>query len=324
MRQSQYRRDCSLALPMTEEIFGEFIELNRKRKSENRVEKIKKRVAEMVKERPSHKEALEFFGDVVIEQCTMGSRVETAPLEIDEADFKLRIIGGFPLVEKRALTLDIPLATRLFRRLCKMMSQNKKASQDAERILVGLQNKEVDILELLKQADSGNGEFITALSKKLGIKKDVLVFLAKNSIKPIFEGYAKELGNYVDQERWWKGYCPICGSEPFMAELKEEGARYLVCSSCSFEWRFNRLKCPFCENDNHEKLRYFYAEQEGRTYRIDVCDVCKRYIKTIDTAQMGVEVIPILEDAGTLFLDVLARNEGFTKEGISLKSPVNA
>ena len=35
--------------------------LNRKWKSENRVEKIRKRVAEMVKERPSHKEALEFM-----------------------------------------------------------------------------------------------------------------------------------------------------------------------------------------------------------------------------------------------------------------------
>ena len=299
--------------------------LNRKWKSENRVEKIRKRVAEMVKERPSHKEALEFFGGIVMEQCAMGSKVNTAPLEIDEEDFKLRTIGGFPLVEKRALTLDIPLATKLFRRLCKMMSQNKKASShDAERIIVALQNKEIDILELLKQVDYHNDEFITALSKKLGIKKDVLVFLAENSIKPIFEGYAKALGNYVDQERWRKGYCPICGSEPFMAELKEEGARYLVCSSCSFEWRFSRLKCPFCENASHEKLRYFYADKESSAYRIDVCDVCKRYIKTIDTEQMGEEVIPIIEDAGTLFLDVLARNEGFTKEGISSTSPVNA
>jgi len=39
---------------------------------------------------------------------------------------------------------------------------------------------------------------------------------------------------------------------------------------------------------------------------------------------MGEEVIPIIEDAATLFLDVLAQNEGFTKEGISSTSPVNA
>jgi hypothetical protein len=30
---------------------------------------------------------------------------------------------------------------------------------------------------------------------------------------------------------------------------------------------------------------------------------------------LGEEVIPLLEDAGTLFLDVLAGNEGYRKEG---------
>jgi FdhE protein len=298
--------------------------LGRKKKSETSVEKINKRVDAMLKERPSHKELIEFFRDVAVEQFAMVPKVKTAHLEIDEEDCKLRMTEGFPLVEKRALTLDIPLATRLFRRLCKIMSHNKKASQDAERISLALQNQEIDILELLKQADSSNGEFITGLSEKLGVKKDVLIFLARNSVRPIFEAYAKELANHADQDKWWKGYCPICGSEPFMAELKKEGARFLLCSCCGFEWRFNRLKCPFCENDNHEKLRYFYTDQEASAYRIDVCDGCKRYIKTIDTEQLGEEVIPIIEDAGTLFLDVIAQNAGFKKEGISSKSPVNA
>jgi FdhE protein len=298
--------------------------LAKKKISDNGVEKIKKRVASMVKERPSHKEVLEFFRDVVTEQYTIGSKVKTAPLEINEEDLKAKVIEGFPLVEKKALTLDVPSATRLFKRLCKILNRNKKASHDTEQITRALRNKEIDLLELFEQTDSDNGKYIATLSKKLGVKEDVLAFLARNSIKPIFEAYAKELGNYVDQERWWKGYCPICGSEPFMAELKEEGARFLVCSSCSFEWRFNRLKCPFCENDNHEKLRYFYAEKEGKAYRIDVCEKCKRYIKTIDTNELGEGVIPVIEDAGTLFLDVLARNEGFTKEGKTSGLATNA
>jgi FdhE protein len=298
--------------------------LPRKKKSDNEVEKIKKRAAVLVKERPSHKEVLEFFKDIVAEQYTMSSKVKTAPIEVDEEDFKTKIVEGFPLIEKRALTLDLPSAARLFKRLCKIMSRNKKSSQDIERITQAFKQKEIDLMELFKHTVSENDNYITVLSEKLGVKEDVLSFLAKNSIKPIFEAYAKELKNYVDQERWWKGYCPICGSEPFMAELKEDGARFLICSSCSFEWRFNRLKCPFCENENHEKLRYFHTEKEGKAYRVDVCEKCKRYIKTIDTNELGEEVIPIIEDAGTLFLDVLARNEGFTKEGITSKSPINA
>ena len=296
----------------------------RKKKSDTEVEKIKKRTAAMVKERPSHKEVLEFFKDVVTDQYSTKSKVKTATFDINEQDFKTKIIEGFPLIEKRALTLDLPSATRLFKRLCKIMGRNKKASQDIERITQAYKTKEIDLKELFKQTDSENDDYITALSKKLGVKEDVLLFLARNSIKPIFEAYAKELKKHVDQERWWKGYCPICGSEPFIAELKEDGARFLVCSSCNYEWRFNRLKCPFCENEDHEKLRYFHTEKEGKVYRVDVCEKCKRYIKTIDTNELGEDIIPLLEDAGTLHLDILAQKEGYTKEGKTSGLTTNA
>ena len=298
--------------------------MGRKKKSDTEVEKIKRRVEAMVKERPSHKEALEFFREVMTEQYSIKSKVKTAPVEINEEDSKARLREGFPLIEKRALTLDVPSATRLFKRLCKTLNRNKKASKDTEKINQALKNKDIDLLELFKQADYGNGNYIAALSKKLGVKEDVLLFLTKNSLKPIFEVYADKLKSYVDDEIWWRGYCPICGSEPFMAEFKGEGARFLVCSSCNFEWRFNRLRCPFCENADHEKLRYFYTEKEGKAYRIDVCEKCKRYIKTIDTKELGEEVIPIIEDAGTLFLDVLAQKEGYKKEKVTSELATNA
>jgi FdhE protein len=204
------------------------------------------------------------------------------------------------------------------------MSHNNKASKDVERITQALKTKEIDLLELFKKIDSNGNEYVNNLSKKLNVKGDVLTFLVRNSTRPIFEAYANELKKHIDQERWWKGYCPVCGSEPFIAEMREEGARFLICSSCNFDWRFNRLKCPFCENEDHTKLRYFHTEKEGRACRIDVCDNCKRYIKTIDTNELGEEVIPIIEDAGTLYLDILAQKEGYTKEGTSSKLPVNA
>jgi FdhE protein len=302
--------------------------LGKKKKTDSEAEKIRKRVEIMVKERPSHKDVVEFFGDVVAEQHSIRSKVKTVPIQVDEEDFKEKMGQGFSLIEKRALTIDIPVATRLFKRLCKILSRNKKASTDAERITKALKNKKIDLLELLKQGDSNNTEYISALARNLGVKEDVLIFLVKNSMKPIFEAYAKELGTYVDQERWWKGYCPICGSEPCIAELKNvggvEGARFLVCSSCSFEWRYKRLQCPFCGHEAVKGAKYFHTEKEGKAYRIDVCEECRRYIKTIDTNELGEEVIPIIEDAGTLYLDILAEKEGYTKEGMSSKLPVNA
>jgi FdhE protein len=292
--------------------------LPRKKKSDTETEKIKNRVKEMVKQRPSHKEVLEFYRDVVLEQNSALSKIKTSPLEIDKDDAKEKLEQGFPIVEKKAFILDVPSATRLFRKLCKLLSKTKKGQHDSERITQAMRKKEIKLPELFRQIESENNEYIISLSEKLQVNPDVLSFLATNSIKPIYETYAKELKDYVDQERWWKGYCPICGSEPYISELKNEGgvegARFLVCSSCNFEWRFNRLKCPFCENEDHEKHRYFYTEKEGRAYRVDVCEKCKRYIKTVDTNELDKEVIPLLEDAGTLHLDILAQDEGYTKE----------
>jgi FdhE protein len=135
----------------------------------------------------------------------------------------------------------------------------------------------------------------------------------ENSIKPILEVYADELKEYVDQDTWWRGYCPICGSAPLIAGLREEGERFLVCSSCSYEWRFRRLKCPFCENEDHKGLRYFYTEREGKVNRVDVCEKCKTYIKAIDLRELPSDFISFVEDAGTLYMDVLAQTKGYRR-----------
>jgi FdhE protein len=292
--------------------------LPRKKKSDTQAEKIKNRVKEMVKERPSHKEVLEFYKDVITEQYLALSKIKTSPLEIDKDDAKEKLEQGFPIVEKKAFIIDVPSATRLFRKLCKLLSKTKKGQHDSERITQAMRKKEIKLPELFRQIESENSEYIISLSEKLHVNPKVISFLATNSIKPIYESYAKELKDYVNQERWWRGYCPICGSEPYISELKNEkgveGARFLVCSSCGYEWRFKRLQCPFCDHEASQGAKYFYTEKEGKVYRVDVCEKCKRYIKSIDVNELGIEAIPLLEDIGTLHLDILAQDEGYTKE----------
>jgi FdhE protein len=291
--------------------------LPRQKKSDTEVEKIKNRVKAMVKERPSHKEVLEFYKDVITEQHKIKPKIKITTVEINKEDSKLKIVEGFPLVEKKDLTLDLSSAKKLFKRLCKILGKNEKASRDIERINTALKNKDINLSEVFMQTAIENQEYVGIVSNKLHLRDGVLSFIARQSIKPAFEAYADQLKGYVDQEKWWRNYCPICGSEPFLAEFKKDGARFLVCSCCGYEWRFHRLKCPFCENNDHEKLRYFYTEKEGRAYRIDVCEKCKRYIKTVDTNEVG-EVIPPLEDIGTLHLDVLAQNEGYKREEVGI------
>ena len=282
-------------------------------KSNHSLDRLGKRIDAVIAERPSHKEILEFLKGVMTEQYKIRSKVKTVPVEIDEEKVK-GLAQGSSLVGRKDLSLDMASATELFERLCKVLSRSKKASGDVKRINQALRGKDLNLSDLFEHRGSENCEYISAFSEKLRVGEDLLSFLARNSIKPVFEAYANELKGYVDQELWWRGYCPICGSTPFIAELREEGERFLVCSACSFEWRFMRLRCPFCGNGDHKGLRYFYTENE-KANRVDVCEKCRRYIKTVDTREIGGEVIPLVEDMGTLYLDIIAQKEGYTREG---------
>jgi len=73
----------------------------------------------------------------------------------------------------------------------------------------------------------------------------------------------------------------------------------------------DRMICPFCNNQEQESLHYFYAEGED-AYRIDLCDKCNQYIKTLDLRKME-ESDPPLEDLATVHLDILASQKGYKR-----------
>jgi FdhE protein len=114
----------------------------------------------------------------------------------------------------------------------------------------------------------------------------------------------------VEQEKWRKGYCPICGGLPDFAFLdKEAGARWLMCSRCDYQWLFKRLECPYCGSQDPDTISYY--SDDNQLYRVYVCEQCKRYLKSIDLRQAEGDVLLPLERIVTSDLDVQARNNGY-------------
>ena len=64
----------------------------------------------------------------------------------------------------------------------------------------------------------------------------------------------------------------------------------------------------FCGNKDQGSLHCFHGEGD-EAHRIDLCDKCHQYIKTIDFRKIE-ESDPVLEDLATLHLDVLATQKG--------------
>jgi len=108
--------------------------------------------------------------------------------------------------------------------------------------------------------------------------------------------------------------CPRCDALPVVAVLREEGhgaRRSLLCALCLTEWECLRIVCPACGEQDRDQLPIYAAEQFAHV-RIDACDRCHQYIKTIDLTRDGLGV-PCVDDIASVSLDLWAREQGYTR-----------
>jgi formate dehydrogenase accessory protein FdhE len=95
--------------------------------------------------------------------------------------------------------------------------------------------------------------------------------------------------------------CPVCGSRPLLGVLRPEGdggKRFLLCSFCSQEWEFRRILCPTCGEEAEDKLPVYVAEDTPHV-RVEACDTCKFYLRTIDLTKDG-HAVPLVDDLAAI------------------------
>jgi FdhE protein len=130
------------------------------------------------------------------------------------------------------------------------------------------------------------------------------------TMNPILAAHSRAVAGSIQQERWRRNRCPVCGGKPDLAYLeKENSARYLVCSRCDTEWLFQRIQCPYCDNEEQAELGYLTDEKE--VYRLYTCEKCRRYIKAVDLKNAGPEVIMPLLRILTIDMDSQAQEKGY-------------
>ena len=108
--------------------------------------------------------------------------------------------------------------------------------------------------------------------------------------------------------------CPLCGSRPLLGVLRPEGdggKRFLLCSFCSQEWEFRRILCPTCGEEAEDKLPVYIAEDSPHI-RVEACDTCKFYLRTIDLTKDG-NAIPLVDDLAAISHTLWASEQGYSR-----------
>lgn len=271
-------------------------------------------VEEIKKKRSDYAPMLDLYEKIFIAQEKSKNSIHLTDYTIPKDVLSLKLKEKFPLITISQFIIDNESAKQLLSDICEILSESDSVLSEVIKKLTYLINeKKLNPDEIFSEILQDNESFFYKIEEECSIEKKLLCFLAYNSIKPSLTLFAEKLSENLDkQAEWEKGYCPVCGSAPEISLFEENGKRFLICGFCNYKWASKRIYCPFCENTDHKSLRYFGIENEEE-YRVDVCDKCKKYIKTIDIKKTTRTIYPQLEYLCTPHIDIKIEEKGFKK-----------
>jgi FdhE protein len=134
--------------------------------------------------------------------------------------------------------------------------------------------------------------------------------------RAFLEPYAQYLAEHTELPilEMTPSVCPLCGGRPQLGVLRPEGdgaRRSLVCCLCATEWNYGRIMCPACGEGSETRLAIYIAEEIPQV-RVEACDACQVYIKTVNLTKDG-NAVPLVDEIAAVPLDLWAREKGYTK-----------
>jgi formate dehydrogenase maturation protein FdhE len=246
---------------------------------------------------------------------------ERFSIERDDAATREKLKHGKPLLDLSHIQISNAAAERVFELLLHVFQERLvEQTQDWEKLEQAARCEESAVRDLLHATLEHRWDVLRSWAQRFSINMDALQFFSIYLARPFRQGAARRLWGQTQTAFWQEGYCPVCGHSPVLGRLTgSPGHRQLWCCCCNTSWPFPRLGCPFCRNQSQDQLGYLTADASV-SYRIYVCDKCRRYLKT------GV----CLEESGkdgwdydreyfsTGALDSIALREGYVAEPVWL------
>ena len=259
---------------------------------------------------PHYTELLEILEEILILREEYRRRTARDVFPVEPTHIAAKITGGFPLVDFSSVAGDLAEPKEYFLALLEIAE--KRSPGETAELARKIREGELDFNQLIQESFNPPPADEEALAdEEIENTFDLIELFIEESLRPALERVVALHGEEVRTLDWREGYCPICGREPKIGEIRDdEGTRYLFCNQCGFEWSYRSVKCPFCGNEEQRTLAFFTIEEDER-YRVDVCNECKRYIKIIDFRNTKEKADLDVEDIATLHLDMLANDEGY-------------
>ncbi|MEP7086386.1 MAG: formate dehydrogenase accessory protein FdhE [Gemmatimonadota bacterium] len=204
-----------------------------------------------------------------------------------------------PLLHGAELELDDARAQALLRRL-------------AEAAGVALAS-DIVARAAVRAAIQRDESALAEMAERCGTSIDAFALLAQVTAMPVLRA-AASAGDDAAASAWQRGYCPTCGAWPTLAENRGiERERRLRCGACSTDWSLPLLHCAFCDELDHDKLGSLHAEGEEHLRRVETCESCHGYLKSVTTFDALTTRALLWVDISTIPLDLVAQDRGYVR-----------
>ncbi len=229
------------------------------------------------------------------------------------------VLRGAPLVTREHFPHDQAQAGELLHTLIALLIKaGGPLGQAAKAVDAAIASDELTPADLFSRFLSDDAAFFASWAERTPDAPKAVAFLAFAALSPGIEAAAEALAPMLPSMKAPEvGTCPICGSLPLISSLKQkEGFRHATCSFCRHDYRIRRIACPVCGEDDQKKLTFFTVDEKPG-FRVDVCETCKTYIKTIDFRNLDRISLPVFDDLDSLALDYVAASQGYRRATLS-------
>lgn len=276
----------------------------------NEISRLEKAFESIERDVPSLKPVVNAFKEVMISRVILKATLSDRPdIRISPPELS-RFAEGHPWLTEEAIASFIdPWGEPVESTMEPLARAFPSITAEVLRLKEALRAGELDLKQCIGFLVEGREEDINKIAACLGFQPNVLKFILGQMLKPFVEKRTESLRPLIENLPWVQGYCPICGAFPEMRFIKgEEDQRWLKCSLCGYEWRFDRQTCPYC---GEKKERKEFISVDGFEHEwVELCHDCHRYIVGIDlTKRTGVTTD--VATIGMVHLDIIAQNRGF-------------
>jgi len=284
---------------------------------EDLLQRLDRRVRVLCTQHPELEGALTLQRDIIRTQVHSRRPPQVSAFPLPRPRLLARLEEGVPLLHDQPVSLDLQFAADLFGRLLNSLAERGASAptDGLDELMRAATSDRLDPEPLFGEAFVQHADHLGQIAVGAGVSADLLAATATLAVAPLLRAYAERLLPLIHPiHEWARGYCPICGAWPLLAEVRAvDQPRWLRCGPCGSGWPDqSRPTCAYCGNADDCSLGTLTLDGEQR-FHASLCERCKGYLKVGSTLEPPPAELLAIDDVASLQLDLAATERGYQR-----------